>query len=80
MKTANLMQLVPIVGLLLLLTGTAQAGCYDDREPGMDWSGCKKTNKILDDSDFTGSRFDNATLARSTLNDSELHALLWCRR
>ena len=25
------------------LTNPVSAGCFDDREQGMDWSGCKKT-------------------------------------
>lgn len=55
---------------VLLVPMTAEAGCFDKREPGMDWSGCKKTNKMLDDSDFTGSRFDNANLILSSFDDS----------
>ncbi|MCZ6578402.1 MAG: pentapeptide repeat-containing protein, partial [Gammaproteobacteria bacterium] len=54
----------------LTVTSTAQAGCYDKRKPGMDWSGCKKTNKMLNDQNFTGSRFDNANLMMSNLDNS----------
>ena len=57
--------------LAVLWTPAVEAGCYDKRAPGMDWSGCKKTNKMLDDSDFTGSRFDNAILTLSSLDESK---------
>ncbi len=53
---------------VLASIGTAQAGCNDKRSPGMDWSGCKKTNKMLDDSNFSDSHFDNANLSRSSLD------------
>jgi uncharacterized protein YjbI with pentapeptide repeats len=61
--------------LLCLLTWAAAnpavAGCYDKRSPGMDWSGCKnKSHKMLDDSNFSGSRFNNTNLYRSTLDRS----------
>ncbi len=49
---------------------SAQAGCFDKRRPGMDWSGCKKAHKLLDDSNFTSSRFDYANLTLSNLDDS----------
>ena len=62
-----------ILVLCLLFLGSTQsafAGCSDKRSPGMDWSGCKKTNKMLDDSNFAGSRFNNANLALSNLDES----------
>ena len=31
----------------LLLSQAAVAGCTSKPAPGVDWSGCKKTNKIL---------------------------------
>ena len=55
----------------VLWTPAVEAGCYDKRAPGMDWSGCKKTSKMLDDSDFSGSRFDDAILALSSLDNSK---------
>ena len=71
MKFGYLKKLVILVGLLILAASNpAVAGCYDKRSPGMDWSGCKKTNKMLDDSNFSGSRFDYTNLTRSTLDDS----------
>jgi uncharacterized protein YjbI with pentapeptide repeats len=57
--------------LIVMWTPSAVAGCYDDRAPGMDWSGCKKTNKMLGDSDFSGSRFDDAILLLSSLDNSK---------
>jgi uncharacterized protein YjbI with pentapeptide repeats len=62
-----------ILLLCLLIFGSTQfafASCSDKRSPGMDWSGCKKTSKMLGDSNFTGSRFDSANLALSNLDES----------
>ncbi len=56
--------------LCLVLTGPASAGCDDDREPGMDWSGCRKMHKVLDEEDFTGSLFHEANLSLSNLKES----------
>ena len=70
MKIGYFKQLAAMFGLLVMTANPAVAGCFDDRAPGMDWSGCKKTNKILDDSNFSGSRFDDAILAMSSLDDS----------
>ena len=52
------------------LMNTLEAGCYDKKSPGMDWSGCKKSNKMLDDENFSGSKFDNANLMMSNLDNS----------
>ena len=60
-----------LTACFLLISGSAvYAGCDDDREPGMDWSGCKKMHKMLDDEDFTGSRFDSTNLTFSDLSKS----------
>ena len=63
--------LLPVMALLLTNAQIAHAGCNDRRAPGMDWSGCKKANRMLDESDFTGSRFDDANLYRSDLDKSD---------
>ena len=54
----------------LTVTSTTQAGCYDKRKPGMDWSNCKKTNKMLNEQKFSGSKFNNANLSHSNLENS----------
>jgi uncharacterized protein YjbI with pentapeptide repeats len=54
----------------MTVASQAYADCSDRRAPGMDWSGCKKTSKLLGGSDYTGSRFDDATLSRSKIDDS----------
>ncbi len=64
------LSIILLACVLLLFFAPLEAGCYDRREPGMDWSGCKKTNKMLDDSDFTGSRFDDANMMMSSLDKS----------
>ncbi len=63
-----------LIGLVYVITvmlmNTVEAGCYDKKSPGMDWSGCKKTNKMLDDENFSGSKFVNANLSWSNLDNS----------
>ncbi len=56
--------------LAIVATGPVQAACSDRRAPGMDWSGCKKISKMMGKSDYTGSRFDEAVLTLSQLDDS----------
>ncbi|HKJ52874.1 MAG TPA: pentapeptide repeat-containing protein [Gammaproteobacteria bacterium] len=62
------------LGMLCLLAATlgntVQAGCNDRRAAGMDWSGCKKISKLLGGTDYTGSRFDDAILTLSKIDDS----------
>ena len=62
-------------GLLVImlpgLSSPATADCDDDREPGMDWSGCRKMHKMLDEEDFTGSQFNSANLSSSNLKESD---------
>ena len=62
-KSKSLYSLLCLATLLAI--DSAHAGCNDRRAPGMDWSGCKKTSKMLDDTNFKGSRFDDANLAES---------------
>jgi uncharacterized protein YjbI with pentapeptide repeats len=54
----------------LTVTSTVQADCYDKRKPGMDWSGCKKTNKMLNRQNFTESDFDDTNFSKSNLERS----------
>ncbi|MCG6890109.1 MAG: pentapeptide repeat-containing protein [Gammaproteobacteria bacterium] len=71
MKSGNIKRVMTVVCLLLwAASNPVVAGCFDKREAGMDWSGCQKTNKMLDESNFSGSRFDDANLALSSLDDS----------
>ena len=63
----------PSITFFLLLAkavaGQAYAACNDRRAAGMDWSGCKKISKLLGDTDYTGSRFDDAILTLSNSSD-----------
>ncbi len=54
----------------LTVSSASQAGCYDKREPGMDWSGCKKTSKMLNRQNFTESNFDDTNFSGSNLESS----------
>lgn len=64
----NALSFVLILGLLP--AGSALAKCSDRRAPGIDWSGCKKTSKMMGESNFSGGRFDDANLALSQVDDS----------
>ena len=57
--------------IAVMWVSPAEADCFDRRAPGMDWSGCTKTNKMLHDSDFSGSRFDDAILSLSGFDNSK---------
>ncbi len=61
---------LPVI-LISAMAGSANAGCEDDRKPGMDWSGCQKTHKILDKENFTGSQFHQTNLSSSNLKETD---------
>ena len=63
----------PIFAGLLISAQVAHAGCYDKRGPGVDWSGCKKFNKMLDDNDFTGASMVKTDMSRSSATSSRFH-------
>ncbi len=69
-KTATDPAILLAALLAIAASGPVQAACSDRRAPGMDWSGCKKISKMLGKSDYTGSRFDEAVLTLSQLDDS----------
>ncbi len=68
--TANRIRFCVVLSILLGMMGTqsAHAGCNDKRAPGVDWSGCKKTGKMMGGSNFAGGRFDEANLYESLLD------------
>lgn len=72
MPAATTYRIHGFVVLLVLLglmgTQSAHAGCSDKRAPGVDWSGCKKTGKMMEGSNFAGGRFDEANLYESLLD------------
>lgn len=71
MATKIMLPLALLAGLLAIVAShSVQAGCSDRRAPGMDWSGCKKISKMLGNSDYTGSRFDESILTLSQLDKS----------
>lgn len=67
--------IVLALGLLLIPAAQAAPDCTAGPGPGIDWSGCDKTNQdftnadlsdmILVGTDFTGSTFDNTNLSGS---------------
>jgi uncharacterized protein YjbI with pentapeptide repeats len=61
---------IALTVLIAAAAGPVQAACNDRRAPGMDWSGCKKISKLLGNSDYTGSRFDDAILTLSQIDKS----------
>lgn len=59
---------------ILLLTAvalSAHASCTDRRAPGVDWSGCKKTHKMLNQQDFSNAKFDGTNLGSGRLDRSD---------
>ena len=71
MKTTATNPLYLLAVLLAIATaGPVQADCSDRRAPGMDWTGCKKISKMLGNSDYTGSRFDESILTLSQIEKS----------
>ncbi|MCP4390087.1 MAG: pentapeptide repeat-containing protein [Gammaproteobacteria bacterium] len=62
--------IVPACAVLLSASQIVEAGCYDKRSPGMDWNGCKKINKMLDEIDFTGASLVKTDLSRSSATAS----------
>lgn len=71
MTTQAMNPLILLAGLLAIFAANpASADCSDRRAPGMDWSGCKKISKMLGNSDYTGSRFDDAILTLSQIDHS----------
>ena len=75
MKTVKTATAIMLAGLLIGLPfGQAEAKCSDRRAPGMDWSGCKKINKLLGDSDYSGSRFDGITRGMLDVRDLYFYA------
>jgi uncharacterized protein YjbI with pentapeptide repeats len=69
--TPTLLSIGLVTVIAVMWMPSVEAGCFDRRQPGMDWSGCSKTNKMLDDSNFNGSRFDDANLSLSSLDNSK---------
>ena len=56
--------------MMATVINVADASCSDKRAPGVDWSGCKKSRKMLDEEDFSGARFDGANFSASTMDGS----------
>ncbi len=49
----------------------AYASCSDKRAPEVDWSGCKKSRKMLYEQNFSGGRFDEANFSLSRMHESD---------
>jgi uncharacterized protein YjbI with pentapeptide repeats len=63
------------VAALLLSAGAwspAVAGCNATAAPNVDWSGCQKVAKYLQDMDLTGANFERANLSRTNLKAAKL--------
>ena len=63
-----------ILASILMLAAIAlpvHASCSDRGAPGVDWSGCKKSHKMLDKQDFTNAKFDGANVSLGRLDRSD---------
>ncbi len=60
-----------ILALSVAFTTETIASCSDKGGPGVDWSGCKKSRKMLYDRNFSGARFDDTNFSLSDLDDSD---------
>ena len=60
--------------LVILLAGATPAWsyCSESPGPGMDWSGCRKMAKVLQDYDLTNGKFVQADLSRSNFQSATL--------
>jgi len=59
--------------VLIVSLNQVYAKCTDRRAPGVDWSGCKKTNKMLDDSNFNGARLVKTNMSLSSATNSQFN-------
>ena len=72
---ASAFALPPICGLALssaLFIGPAQAGCSSTASAGVDWSGCRKIAKYLQDKDLSGGNFERTNLSRTNMKNAKL--------
>ncbi|MEM7749423.1 MAG: pentapeptide repeat-containing protein, partial [Pseudomonadota bacterium] len=72
---ASAFALPPICGLALssaLFIGPAQAGCSSTAAAGVDWSGCRKIAKYLQDKDLSGGNFERTNLSRTNMKNAKL--------
>ena len=54
----------------MLVAPTAEAGCKSSAGAGVDWSGCRKRNVILSDTDFSGANFNKTDLFGSDMRET----------
>lgn len=63
-----------ILIVILILAAIAlpvHASCSDRGAPGVDWSGCKKSHKMLNEQDFSNAKFDGTNLSFGRLDRSD---------
>jgi hypothetical protein len=61
-----------LVPLVLLLAGTADAGCDDPAGPGVDWRGCDKRSVDLRGANLQYARLEQADLEAADLEGADL--------
>ena len=62
MKQASF-RVLPLLLVLLGLATAALADCDDYPGPGVDWSGCDKSRRLLAEDDFHGANLSRADLS-----------------
>ena len=58
--------------LLVMSVGAAEARCQDAPGPGVDWTGCSKTQLLMSDDDLTGAIFTRTYLTAGDFSGSRL--------
>jgi uncharacterized protein YjbI with pentapeptide repeats len=67
------MRLLPaILALTVLSAGSAAASCRDYPGPGIDWSGCDKSRRLLTEDDLHGANLARADLSHTDLSGANL--------
>jgi uncharacterized protein YjbI with pentapeptide repeats len=57
--------------ILAVFTLPVNASCSDRGGPGVDWSGCKKSYKMLNQQDFSNAKFNESDLSSGRLDSSD---------
>jgi hypothetical protein len=71
-NTYGLHLILAILALTWLSVGSASADCRDYPGPGVDWSGCSKSRRLMAEYDFRGAKLQSADLSDTDLSGANL--------
>jgi uncharacterized protein YjbI with pentapeptide repeats len=72
MRLHKLRLILTILALIWFGAGSASADCRDYPGPGVDWSGCSKSRRLMAKQDFRGANLQGADLSDSDLSGANL--------